>query len=646
VALASPQLDDLTWSELVDGARRRIAAVSRGLWTLHAPVDPGVTLVELFAYLLDQRSYMLDQVPPSFVRATLALMGEATQPARAAGVALVLDAGGWTIVPRRTKLRVDRRGGGAVFATRAALSLLPVRSVTVEVDGKDRGADLARRRLVPLVAAGAPTTIVLTLAGPPPPRAPDDPPASLLLSIVAPALAPSWSPDAPSDVPPPAAVTWSYVTKDGARAPLTGVIDGTGGLRRAGIVRFDVPDGLAVDEAGTWRARIGVDVDAFTFSAPPVVTSIEANAVAATHATWVVSRQGPDWLPLPGRTLTLPTDEGLPLERRVVVRLRELDGAWRRWFEVDDLLPRGPGDRVFTLDRARGVVTFGDGLHGKIPRLDAAAPAATIVYQVGGGEAGNVGASPWVGVDDALTAESLDAAVGGAESETPDEARLRVGAGLSERTRAVTRDDFESIARETPGVGVRRAHAQIGLDPAHPCVALPGATTVFIVPDLPARTDDDVAAGRGPADPEPDPGALAAVRARFAETRLVASQVYVRGPLYRDVSIVVSAAGDPHDPAAVRARVLGAVRRWLDPLVGGDDGAGWPFGAALEPTAILRVAQDALGGDALVTGLALGLDGAPPAPACAALDIEPWALVRALSLDLRLAAAAAQGDIG
>jgi len=40
-------LDDLTWTDLTESSRRRIPAASRGRWTLHAPVDPGVTLLEL-----------------------------------------------------------------------------------------------------------------------------------------------------------------------------------------------------------------------------------------------------------------------------------------------------------------------------------------------------------------------------------------------------------------------------------------------------------------------------------------------------------------------------------------------------------------------------------------------------------------------
>ena len=63
MTLQSLQLDDLNWRTMVDAIRGRIAAASDEAWTLHAAVDPGVTLLELFAYLLEQRVYWLDQVP-------------------------------------------------------------------------------------------------------------------------------------------------------------------------------------------------------------------------------------------------------------------------------------------------------------------------------------------------------------------------------------------------------------------------------------------------------------------------------------------------------------------------------------------------------------------------------------------------------
>src|SRR5439155_2650184 len=86
--LEAVQLDTLNWDAMVSAIRTRIMADSRGQWTLHAPVDPGVTLLELFAWLLDQRVYWMDQVPDELVRAILSFLGESQQAAKAATTVL------------------------------------------------------------------------------------------------------------------------------------------------------------------------------------------------------------------------------------------------------------------------------------------------------------------------------------------------------------------------------------------------------------------------------------------------------------------------------------------------------------------------------------------------------------------------------
>ena len=89
MTLAPLQLDDLNWDDMVAAIRRRIPAESAGNWTLHAPVDPGITLIELFAFLAEQRLYWLDQVPDAFVVAVLNLLGlHGPQPAVPAATVL------------------------------------------------------------------------------------------------------------------------------------------------------------------------------------------------------------------------------------------------------------------------------------------------------------------------------------------------------------------------------------------------------------------------------------------------------------------------------------------------------------------------------------------------------------------------------
>ena len=88
MALDPVVLDDLTWADFTAAALLRIPAASGGLWTLNAPVDPGITLVDLFAWLFEQRVYWMDQVSDPLTRALLNLMGITPNPAVAATTVL------------------------------------------------------------------------------------------------------------------------------------------------------------------------------------------------------------------------------------------------------------------------------------------------------------------------------------------------------------------------------------------------------------------------------------------------------------------------------------------------------------------------------------------------------------------------------
>ncbi|MEW8030338.1 MAG: hypothetical protein AB2806_21700, partial [Candidatus Thiodiazotropha sp.] len=110
-------LDDLSYEDLRLMAVRRITAASGGRWTHHAAVDSGVTLLELFAFLLEQQLFVLDQVPDSLTHAILALLGEAPKETGVARTAVALMPSSLT-----TSLRLN--AGTAIRPDDPALSSL------------------------------------------------------------------------------------------------------------------------------------------------------------------------------------------------------------------------------------------------------------------------------------------------------------------------------------------------------------------------------------------------------------------------------------------------------------------------------------------------------------------------------------------
>lgn len=652
-------IDRATFRSLVDEALRRIPTASRGQWTLHAPVDPGITLVELFAALLEQRSFWADQPAAPLARAVLALLGDTMRPARSAGTAITfapeeVPDGTRTYAPhalisRRTALRVPDTD--LVFTLHQGLLALalaryptPPRAPMIELGGDlavGAEEDLRSGRPIEVLRARRGRTSVevgLVLRAPPPIGAPQ--PVSVLVELDT-SVEPEWSPDRAS-ARPPARVRWEYRTTATAWRALPQLRDGTGGLRRSGTLRFAVPADWEVTQraADQWLVWIRAITDDATFSSPPTVLAIVPNTALAYHYQWRWSVSAPAWLPLPRRTIQLEPGD-LPLPDRTLVFVNETDGRRHRWHVVPDLSRSGPADRHVTVDRERARVGFGDGLTGRLPRLaPGAVPQVAVVYATGGGDAGNVPPCAWQALSGPLPeARSHVAARGGRDAETIDEARTRAAGALRVPTRAVNPGDHEQVARTPPGVAVARAHAEVGFSRGE-CGVVPGVTTVFVVPGIRSRTRERVRAGTALAAPIADPGLLDEVRAQFARTRLVGEIVHVESAAYRHVRMRVHVTGAPADRETVRARLTAALRLYLDPLLGGDDQQGWPFGHPLRPTALLGVAQRELGDRGDVDSVAFAIDDTCTFEACEDVVIRPYELVTVAAIDIVIEATA------
>ena len=78
-----PNLDDRRFQDIVDEAKRLIPVLCPE-WTAFDETDPGVAIVELFAWMSEMVIYRLNQVPDAFYTRMLHLMGAELYPPRAA----------------------------------------------------------------------------------------------------------------------------------------------------------------------------------------------------------------------------------------------------------------------------------------------------------------------------------------------------------------------------------------------------------------------------------------------------------------------------------------------------------------------------------------------------------------------------------
>lgn len=96
-----PNLDDRRYEDLVDEARAMIPGLAPE-WTDHNPSDPGITLIELFAYLTEMLIYRLNRITDENIRTFLKLLDPDWTPSGSTRAALAEDV-------RRTVVNLRKR---------------------------------------------------------------------------------------------------------------------------------------------------------------------------------------------------------------------------------------------------------------------------------------------------------------------------------------------------------------------------------------------------------------------------------------------------------------------------------------------------------------------------------------------------------
>ncbi len=276
------------------------------------------------------------------------------------------------------------------------------------------------------------------------------------------------------------------------------------------------------------------------------------------------------------------------------------------WQEVEDFYPYGSNDRVFVIDHNTGVITFGSGEHGRIPVANVTNPNGNIVaqsYMSGGGTTGNLAALKITQIQTSVpgisTVTNYMPATGGTNEESLADAELRAGMALQSNSRAVTVQDYEYMATQAPGANVARALALPLFHPDYPNGQVPGVVTVIVVPNAPVPA------------PTPNQTTLQAVCQYLDANRLLTAELFVVGPVYRIVQVDVQVVVSPgSDLATVQNAVETALTTFFDPLDGGTEGTGWPFGGTIYYSDVYRVILTVPGVQMIQNGqLLIFLDG-------------------------------------
>jgi len=266
----------------------------------------------------------------------------------------------------------------------------------------------------------------------------------------------------------------------------------------------------------------------------------------------------------------------------------DIGGTWVRWKEVKALFDCGDEDRCYEIDRAAGILQFGDGVHGrKVPAgVD---NIRAFKYRTGGGAIGNVPANKIAALATAVAGiESVfnPTPAGGGSDKATTEEMLTIGPRhISHRDRAVSAEDFEELAFEasrqiakvrclrTTNLELSGAGKPDPCDPEqrHEALEEPGFVSLIIVPN----SED--------AQPCPSLELRRTLKEYLRERApsIVASgeRLVVRPPDYVAVGVQATIFVTSIEKAAeVETAARKAVEKFLHPVHGGPDGKGQEFG--------------------------------------------------------------------
>jgi predicted phage baseplate assembly protein len=576
-------------------------------WTDHNVSDPGVTLIETFAFMTDQLLFRLNQVPDRLYVKFLELIGLQLIPPTPAQA----DVTFWLSAPAITSVGVPTGTNVAtlrteqvesvVFSTSADLQILPcaldyVATQKADADAQtDHTDELKMGQSIPAFSpVPRPGDALLVGLSNPVPN------CVVRLDFNCRVEGVGVHPDHPP-------LRWeAWNGKEWKRCRVS--TDGTGALNTTGEIHVHVPADhesavLGGNAAGWLRARvIEVDEDWPTYEASPLVTALSASTIGGTvessHCEIVEEEALGDSEGVPGQQFSVARAPVIIGAGQAVLETMSDDG-WQEWTPVHNFAGSGPADRHFILDGTSGIVHFGPAIRepdGGLRQYGAIPPYGTTVrlrkYATGGGRTGNVGKGAIQTLKSSIPfvsrVENIEAAYGGVDGESLDEAKARGPILLRTRSRAVTAEDYEAITHEA-APDVARVRCVTAGDQDTDA----GSVRVLIVPAA-AEVDGKIDF----AELVPSEDTLARISERLDEVRLIGTRVLVSPPRYRGVTVVARVVSRPRlDTSRVRAEALEALYKYLNPISGGRDGRGWEFGRPVQAGDIHALLQRVRGVD-------------------------------------------------
>ena len=611
MALSAPNLDDRKFQDIVTEARSLIPRYCPE-WTDHNLSDPGITLIELFAWMVDMLLYRLNKVPEKNYIKFMDLIGVKLEPAHpaVADVTFRLTAPQPEpiVIPKGTEVATVRTEtqDAVTFTTDRNLKIVVPNMVhcLVTRDGTtfhDYMPALKNPDLLLDIFEKAPQENNALYIGY------SENLASNTLDLIIEASIEGIGVD-PRNPP----LSWEYWdAEEGKWLKLRLESDTTGGLNRDGEVILHVPYSCGMLDVNSQNAcwvrcrAIKPAPRQRPYTSSPRMRSLKSQCIGGTvmssHAFRVTNEMVGRSNGKAGQSFYLHNIPVLPRGEDETLEVLKEDGTWVQWREMNTFLGCGADDTVFTLDSVSGEIQFGPSIRqpdgtekqfGKIPPKGNQLRFSA--YRCGGGVQGNVGERTLTVLKSSIPyvawVTNFSPALGGTDSESLENAKLRAPQLLQSRTRAVTVEDFEFLAREASSAVARAKCVAPSND--HGTIP-PGTVRLLIVPAV-YKTDATILKEQLVL---PD-RIRHEVEHYLDERRLIGTYLTLGTPDYRWVSVeAIIKAKARNNPVRIKNEVEKGLYSYINPVCGGSDKTGWSFGRDLFLSELYSIFQGVAGVD-------------------------------------------------
>jgi len=544
-----PNLDKHTFETLLEDAISKLPSRAPA-WTDYNLSDPGITLIELFAWLNDINSYRLNRISNEHQEAFLKIVNPNTEENIAAKVLLSFTSGhdiarynkdnGIELLSPKKVISVPK---GTVayqqdirFVTQDDFLLYPIDFEIISVISKEYGKEkeLPQKNFYPFAKTYENQFYFIIQ----------------LSHLVSETFSfyvdmQKYSDEILEQEVMDEILEWFYFDDENKKwEQIQTVQDGSNGFHKSGIIKLKL-------DTSTSKIKCLLKDKKF-YETAPFIHRLMLNSVSAIqedfHEIFLGESNG-----FVNQSYKLDT----PLKQG---SLKVKVGS-KYWSEVQNLKTQKFNAEVFQVKRSH--IIFGDGQYGKIPPKDLDIHCQ---YLRNAGNSGNVRENSLWRVDKiksyrgSVVVQNSEAAFGGKDKPTNQELLEGFQKSLHSIERAVSLEDYEYLALHTADTQLEKVKAY---------VSDLNEVTLILVPKS--------------EDPRPQASSYTQKKVKkYIDTkRLLTTALKIQEASYINVNLTMTIFSEKQNPSTLQKRIESTLDAYLHPISGGKNSQGWSFGEDL-----------------------------------------------------------------